>query len=326
MSGGNFFAVDRTAFHYVSGEVDPALAYLVLARGTLVDNCTTTWGAKAVANYVGMRWYTANLSISRLQELGAVARIDGDTRARFSLVPMCGEDELEWIFLPNEIVTGAAGEPTPLALIREMQDPLLLRLFVDLYDAQNLPERGGIDWRVVRGLYRKKKLAEVREFTIWSFESEGMETTAEHPITAVHRISGKKPYRDFFARLAALRRLGLVHDVAHLIRGDEIFHVFGDSPDIENELRQLTSYATYEMLTGTGFEYRDVLTFPAYTKTGGNIELIDVARLRYLPHTEMTAAWRHNLERQIETFGPLYHRLISGEFGSSTPGRKSAIR
>ena len=307
---GHFFAVDRTAFHHVSGELDPALAYLVLARGTLEDNRTSTWGAKSVATYVGMQWYRANRAIARLEEVGAVARL-GVNRATYSLVPITS-GELEWIFMPNEIVTGAALEPRPLALIRETQDPLLLRLFVDLYDAQNLAEYGGIDWRVVRGTYRKVQLAKVREFTVWAFEDEGKEWTAGHPITAVHRIAGKAPYKDFFARLNLLHQLGLLRRIPHLIRGDEIYHVFGvqNTSDIEDEIGYLAQLAADELLIGTGFEHRDVSKLPVYTKTGRNIELIDVTRLRYLPHTDMTAAWRCNLERQIETFGPLYRRLM----------------
>jgi hypothetical protein len=50
----------------------------------------------------------------------------------------------EWIFLPNTFVTGAADETQPLELLRQTQDPMALRLAVDLYYAQNLAEDGGV--------------------------------------------------------------------------------------------------------------------------------------------------------------------------------------
>ena len=41
----------------------------------------------------------------------------------------------QWIWLPNEFVTGAAEETPPLELLRQSQDVMALRLAVDLYRA-----------------------------------------------------------------------------------------------------------------------------------------------------------------------------------------------
>ena len=44
----------------------------------------------------------------------------------------------DWIWLPNELVTGAAGETPPIELVRQVQDVMTLRLLVDFYHSQNL--------------------------------------------------------------------------------------------------------------------------------------------------------------------------------------------
>ncbi len=44
--------------------------------------------------------------------------------------------EPQWIWLPNEFVTGAADETPPLELLRQSQDVMALRLVVDLYREQ----------------------------------------------------------------------------------------------------------------------------------------------------------------------------------------------
>ena len=47
---GEFFAVDRRAWAFAcrTRQLDVALAYLVLARGTLADMQTTSWSAEAI--------------------------------------------------------------------------------------------------------------------------------------------------------------------------------------------------------------------------------------------------------------------------------------
>jgi hypothetical protein len=50
----------------------------------------------------------------------------------------------DWIWLPNELVTGAADETSAIELIRQTQEVMTLRPFIDLYHAQNLRDDGGI--------------------------------------------------------------------------------------------------------------------------------------------------------------------------------------
>jgi len=66
-----------------------------------------------------------------------------DSLVRQGILEIGGNSQLclpesKWIWLPNEFVTGAAGEAPPLELLRQTQDVMGLRLAVDLYREQNL--------------------------------------------------------------------------------------------------------------------------------------------------------------------------------------------
>lgn len=53
------------------------------------------------------------------------------------------------IWLPNALVDGAAGEVPPVARIRQTQNPMALRLLVELYREQNLREDSGVKPSVI---------------------------------------------------------------------------------------------------------------------------------------------------------------------------------
>src|SRR3712207_50432 len=72
---GDFFAVDRRAWARVCGlGMNPAVAYLVLARGTGGDNRTTKWSAKAVKKYTEISRSRAPLAIAELERAKAVVK------------------------------------------------------------------------------------------------------------------------------------------------------------------------------------------------------------------------------------------------------------
>jgi hypothetical protein len=200
MTRGNFFAVDCRAWHYVCGlgGINPATAYLVQACGTGADNRTTAWSTNAVEEYTPIARSRAKAAITRLLETHASKQISGGRHPRYKLTPAHEIPEIvkaartwddpddffaddppnpvskdpQWIWLPNEIVTstGAVGELPPIALVHNSGDPMLLRLLVDLYDAQNLVDNGGISFR--RGVWQEYSRVEIglyAEFIIYGF-------------------------------------------------------------------------------------------------------------------------------------------------------------
>jgi len=92
---GDFFAVDRRAWARACGlGLNPAVAYLVLARGTGADNRATTWSVQAVERYTSVSCGRASGALKVLQENGLVQVLRGGTRPKYRLaaaheVPGC---------------------------------------------------------------------------------------------------------------------------------------------------------------------------------------------------------------------------------------------
>ena len=151
--------MDRRAWAAVCAlGLNEAVAYLVLARGTGGDNRTTSWSVNSVENYTGISRSRALCAVKRLVECGII-RIDRlGWKPRYHLfpaheIPGCAEktSDPQWIWLPNALVDGAAGETPPIELLRQSQEVGALRLLVDLYDAHSLAADGGIPRTLIHG-------------------------------------------------------------------------------------------------------------------------------------------------------------------------------
>jgi|SRR5271163_2730353 len=77
---------------------------------------------------------------------------------QYSIAPHPGSAP-DWIWPPNELVISAAGETPPIELIiiRQTQDVMRLRLFIDLYHAQNLRDDGGISRKITWEEYERMR-------------------------------------------------------------------------------------------------------------------------------------------------------------------------
>ncbi len=157
---GGFFAVDRRSWQkvYPLG-MNEGVAYLVQARGTGRDNRTTPWSVESIERYTGISRHRAAAAVKNLLAGGFSRLLRGGTKPKYDLVPFSELPDSEArptlsapdpIWLPNELVTGAAGEIPPLELVRQTQDPMTLRLLVEMYHAQNLREDGGVSRRFRR--------------------------------------------------------------------------------------------------------------------------------------------------------------------------------
>jgi hypothetical protein len=90
-----FFAVDRRSWARVCGlGLNPAVAYLVLARGTGKSNLETAWSVMAIENYTGISRGRAHDAVSALVKDGVVRKLREGTRPKYELVP--------WHLLPGK--------------------------------------------------------------------------------------------------------------------------------------------------------------------------------------------------------------------------------
>src|SRR5690606_10633029 len=79
----------------------------------------------------------------------------------------------DYAWLPQTLVLGAAGERSPLCLLRETGDALLVRLLVDLYHRHELLDDGGLPLRILSRPWRKTILLRRQAWTALAFNEPG---------------------------------------------------------------------------------------------------------------------------------------------------------
>jgi len=231
----------------------------------------------------------------------------------------------DWIWLPNTLVTGAAGEVPPLELLRETQDVMCLRLLVDLYYLQDLRDNGGVSWRAVSLRYDRHRVGQRGQYVVWGFSERG-EVVDPHGVLKCH---ARKPTNaeqaegwgfsvDLFRRLDLVHSLGLLEYVPYVYEGDGVdaeplFPVgnCAEHGEIEHALGQAAHRAGLALLTEpqrAGPEYRGLVLVPLPAHLV-NAQLFGVVRLRYRPHTRRTRAWYAKLHEQSGKWLSIFLKL-----------------
>ena len=213
------------------------------------------------------------------------------------------------IWLPNTLIDGAAGEVPPIELIRQTRSLPALRLLVELYAAQFLPNFGGVPRELLKMFFERVKVGEQGPFVVWGFQSKHM---LAGPDLFRPFLTGQFTKRDdgtqrddgmdasFWPAVETLNELGLVERVGMLLDGDdneaEIIHPYGmrGGEPAERELALAAHYAALPLVT---VGQRDWAAQQGYgwlipvRRHIANATLIEVYRLKYRPHTAATAAW-----------------------------------
>lgn len=258
---------------------------------------------------------------------------DGDRRFCVRDDDVAKPPQPEWIWLPNELVDGAVGEVPPVELIRGPQDVMTLRLFIELYDAQNLVENGGVYHRIIRQPYERVKVGQRGQYTVWGFSKRGLTAWKTGPV-APH-IDGNKQGPEatrklwdetseyFWSRLRSLESTGLIEWVGHLFESDdpdaEIIHPFGTgrTDSLEDQLGAAAHRAGQAMVTDGQYDWAtnklglSLCLVPVphhYT----NVQMIGVARLRYRPKTKKTASWWAEHQQNCLEYLTRYQELEEG--------------
>jgi hypothetical protein len=237
-------------------------------------------------------------------------------QGEFTIAPV-PEMKPDLIWLPNEVVDGAAGETPPLELVRQTQDPMTLRLIIDMYHAQNLREDGGVSRRFIWKKFDRVKIGEHAQFTVWGFHQPSEWLSWENRLTLPHRreltneekTAGRSQGCDFFQRTVYLSNLALIQWVPHLVESaeetGEIIHPLrmGGSDNIEDLLGHAAHEAGKALITEGQYDWavkngiHQLVPVPRHI---ANVQMIGIARLRYRPHTRMTTAWWADLKANAE--------------------------
>lgn len=223
-----------------------------------------------------------------------------------------------WIWLPNSIVDGVDGRPGPADQIRQTQDKLALRLFVDLYYWQSLASNGGLHWRQIRQEYEKAKIGQRGIHDVWGFRQTervfwgaaqfvqphltGEYEDVEGPDGAQEADTGM---RALSLAIAKLHDLGVIQFVPHLIDADteegEVIHpcpILVGVPE-ERAITAAAQAAALRLMTD-GQEryayskgYEPILPLPRHLE---NAVLVGLLRTTHRAHTAATAKWISSAE------------------------------
>jgi len=310
MTTNGFFSVGQKTFIKACDMgMNPACAMLAMACGTGKDNQTTKWSAEAVANHIGVRWTTAKEAVSKLLDSGLVSlKTENRTRPTYKLAK-----EGDPIWLPKAIIEGAANEVTPVNRIRQTQDVMTLRLFVELYSAQNLREDGGISTKVMYQSYDRQRAGERGIHVVWDFSYKNEYVSWGAAATPHYRKDlPKNEGADFFKRKRVLLSIGLLEWVPYLFdgpKGEPIHAMHADGLQLEQDLFNAANAAGQSMLPA-GYENRVqgfLVPVPAHVE---QVQVIGIARLRYRPQTKLTSAWWADHHSTCQSFADGYNTLM----------------
>jgi hypothetical protein len=247
---------------------------------------------------------------------------------RFSRNPAAFfSEEPRSVWLPNAIVDGAADERPPLALLRQMQDVRRLKLFIALYDVNNLPNDGGVSRAILYQEYTLKRVSQRGPLTIWGFNSDC--TTFSASATPLHNIflTGQKNEKgadtgmsDFRSALDGLSSCGLMNFIPHVFESNkpeaEMMHPYATERDVgetwEHGVADAAHAAAWACLE---LEYQEwatredffLLPVPSHIS---NVAVIGIGRLKYRPRTRMTAAWFAMSKGRSEAWQTTYESMV----------------
>ncbi len=296
--------------------LNPAVAFLVLARGTGRDNATTRWSAEAVRCYTGVAWLRAKAAITELDGTSIVARISvKGGRPTRKLAIAADAESLLW--LPNGLITGVGNEVPPIAKLRQAQNLEHLQTFIELYGLHDLAGDGGLPRKLIYKPFEREKICEQGPFIVYGFRSDGMRNCRSYG--PLGRFAGRKEGKEYasWVCLEALENMGLLETVDYLAESDspdaELLHPL--TGDADAEAVADAAYIVAENLPG-GFSYGAEnfdYVLPVLRHIA-NPAVVGVSRLTYRPHTKRTAAWYAQHREACSGYAERYRALAAGEF------------
>jgi hypothetical protein len=237
-----------------------------------------------------------------------------DTRGLYRLPePLTDDRSIEnLVWLPNTIVTGTkSGEKSPVRRLRGAGNLWAFRLFVDLYHAHNLRDRGGISSQVIWEKFdRSEPVGQQGPYTVWGFKEKQLSAYWTGPLAAHQHRSGKPVgEHPIWGDIRQLQHMGLVDFIPHIFENSseqaEIIHPYGTGESgedpVETEIgsaadaaaRAMCLPSKLEIAVDDGYQH----FCPALRANFPDVQMRGVLRLRYRPHTRRTAAWFADLQQ-----------------------------
>jgi hypothetical protein len=255
----------------------------------------------------------------RISETGAITAAPG-------AVP-------DWIWLPNALVIGASDETTPVERLRQSRDVEALRLLVDIYGVQNLAEHGGLPPTLLSGSYARAEVGTQGPYVVWGFSRQGA-SLGNHPLIDQRSSAAgceDEALDNLHRQFNRLYSLGLIERTPILFEGcdadAEPLHPL--DPDADDDVlrgvAETAASAAMAMLTEPQ-QARALLyemTVVPVERHITDVQLVDVYRLRYRPHTGLTAAWWADTRQRSQDALVHYTHLREHALDISDPGKRA---
>ena len=115
----------------------------------------------------------ANAVLEALKARGVVKEVSrGRKRVELDDAAIAALSEPLTVWLPNALIDGAGGEVPPVELIRQTRSLSALRLLIELYAVQFLPNYGGVPRDLLKVVFDRTKVGEQGPFVVWGFRSK----------------------------------------------------------------------------------------------------------------------------------------------------------
>lgn len=334
MSGvGNFFAIGKTEWdRVISLGMGAASAYLVLARYSARDNRTTTASVHAVESRTSISRGRAQQALTLLEGHRLIRRLSTkEQRPRYDLTPLDRRSDRPMIWLPNELVDGVNDIDSPLEQVRQTQNVGALRLYIDLYGSQDLPEHGGVPRNIIWQTLERTRLSTCGNYVVWGWSAEKSWVRWSSPTTLVHQrkltleeqAAKVSPGTDFFQRLDLLLTMGLVQWVPHVYESDApdaepvLALRWGSGDSMEERLARAAYDASHRLLepnagAATRADHSDITLLVPLPLQLEKVHLVGVLRLRHRPKDQRSSAWWANYSTNAERWLARFAALAPG--------------
>lgn len=213
-------------------------AYLVLVRGSGVDNVTTSWSSQSIRTYTGISPEPSKRAINLLAELGFIKIVKQGRKPSYKITlskKKSKNNNSDILFIPNNIVTGAADEVPPLKRLVQYQDPYVLYLFIRLYgfqdkylDVVNPDIASSVinpDDKEAIEIYNESNLLKVWALDKYPTMTGKYKTDfydfAQHSNADYAFFDKSNQHGSPFVFLDALQSLNLLHTVIYVCNGDQ---------------------------------------------------------------------------------------------------------
>jgi hypothetical protein len=246
-----------------------------------------------------------------------------------------GDRAANLIWLPATLLPeDSARFGCPLERVRQVNDKLLLRLFIDLYFFHDLAEQSGVLRSVLNGEYDSRRAGEFAEFPLLAFRKRTRKVyrTADEAIWAHFGPAGNSGAAEaFWERLQLLDVLGLISWIPYLWESNETFSLaihpvaIDEGEEPERNIGTAADAAGRSCLPASQLvelRTRREQVVPVHSHRATRAHVSSVMRMKYRPQTKATAAWWANLKQQEE---PLIQQLRDLEArGRRSFGKESA--